>query len=357
VSDQHPTVPTWVPAPPPARRRGLAPGLVAGLIAVLLLFGGVGLYAARQTAGTAQGASSPEAAAAGLLTALGGQDLDRATEYLDGEEALLLATYRDRVTALLASGLPGPNGQRLSDIELTARDVRFQRVAGLGGADVAVVELAAGTLGGRDANGAKLELPAAELNRRLADQSKGAVEALRAVAIRADGRWRVSLLASAAEHARLAAGAAEPDWDRLAATGQPAGPGAATPEAAVRDLVAAAAGGGQAAAAERLSPAERRVLDAYGSLLPKGGKPAAGDLRVEGLQTRTEPLGDDVTRVRATAGRLVGSLPDRTVDLDRARLGGQAPYVVTIRRDGTWYPSLVFSVTDWMLTRAERERP
>jgi len=30
---------------------------------------------------------------------------------------------------------------------------------------------------------------------------------------------------------------------------------------------------------------------------------------------------------------------------------------VTIQRDGTWYPSLVFTVTDWMLTRTERERP
>jgi hypothetical protein len=59
VTDQHPTVPSWTPEPPPARRTGLAPGLVAGLIAVLLLFGGVGLYAARQTASTAEGASSP----------------------------------------------------------------------------------------------------------------------------------------------------------------------------------------------------------------------------------------------------------------------------------------------------------
>ena len=36
---------------------------------------------------------------------------------------------------------------------------------------------------------------------------------------------------------------------------------------------------------------------------------------------------------------------------------GQAPYVVTIQRDGTWYPSLVFTLTDWMLNRAEREHP
>jgi hypothetical protein len=65
VTDQHPTVPTWTPEPPPATRRRLGPGLLAALIAVLLLFGGVGLYTARQVAGTAQGASSPEAAAAG----------------------------------------------------------------------------------------------------------------------------------------------------------------------------------------------------------------------------------------------------------------------------------------------------
>jgi hypothetical protein len=357
VTDQHPTVPTWTPEPPPATRRRLGPGLLAGLIGVLLLFGGVGLYAARQVAGTAQGASSPEAAAAGLLTSLGGQDLDRAAGYLEAEEALLLDTYRDRVTALLAGRMTGPTGQPLSGLQLTARDIRFQRVAGLGGADVAVVELAGGTVGGGAADGAKLELPAAELNRRLADQSKGAVKTLRAVAVRTDDRWRVSLLATAAEHARLAAGAGEPDWDRLANPAQPAAPGAASPEAAVREL-ADAAGRGQQAAQERLSPAERRVLAAYGSLLDRhGGKPAAGDVRVEGLETRTEPVAAGVTRVHATAGRLVGGMLNESLPLDRAAAKDQAPYVVTIQRDGTWYPSLQFTVTDWMLHRAERERP
>ncbi|HYJ73805.1 MAG TPA: hypothetical protein VE265_15175, partial [Actinomycetota bacterium] len=322
------------------------------------LFGGVGLVAARQSASTAQGAASPEAAAASLLTALGEQDLDKAGRYLDAEERLLLATYRDRVTALLAGRMTGPTGQPLSGLQLTARDIRFQRVADLGGIDVAVVELAGGTVGGRERQlGAKLELPAAELNRRLADQSKGAVKALRVVAVRGDDRWRVSLLASAAEQGRLAAGAGEPDWDQLADAGQPAAPGAASPEAAVREL-ADAAGGGQRAALERLSPAERRVLAAYGSLLDRhGGKPAAGDVRVEGLETRTEPVADGVTRVHATAGRLVGGMLNKSLPLDRAAAKDQAPYVVTIQRDGTWYPSLVFTVTDWMLHRAERERP
>ena len=64
-----------------------------------------------------------------------------------------------------------------------------------------------------------------------------------------------------------------------------------------------------------------------------------------------------MTRVHATAGRLVGGMLNGSLPLDRAAAKDQAPYVVTIRRDGTWYPSLVFTVTDWMLHRAERERP
>jgi hypothetical protein len=356
VIDQHPTVPSWTPEPPPARRSGFAPGLVAGLIAVLLLFGGVGLYAARQMASTSEGASSPEAAAAGLLTALGSQDFDRAARYLDDEEAMLVDTYRDRATALLEGRMTGPTGQPLSGLRLTARDIRFQRVAGLGGTNVGVVELAAGTIGGRDARGAKLELPAAELNRRLSDQSKGAIKALRLVAVRSDGRWRVSLLATAAEQARLAAGAAEPDWDQLAAGGQPA-PGAASPEAAVRDL-AAAAGRGQQAALQQLSPAERRVVTAYQPLLAQqGGAASAPAVHVEGLQTRTEQVADGVVRVRATAGRVVEGTGGGSFDLARTGTKEPAPYVVTIQRDGTWYPSLVFTATDWMLNRAERERP
>ena len=357
MTDQHPTVPTWTPQPPPARRSGIAPALVAGLIAVLLLFGGVGLFAARQTAATAQGASSPEAAADGVVTALGSQDFNRAARYLDAEEAMLVATYRDRATALLQGRLTGPTGQPLSGLRLTARDIRFQRVAGLGDADVGVVERAGGTVGGRDARGAKVELPAAELNRRLSEESKGAVKALRLVAVRGDDdRWRVSLLASLAEQARLAAGAAEPNWSQLAGAAQPAAPGAASPEAAVRDL-AAAVGRGEQAALEQLSPAERRVVAAYQPLLAHQRESSTRGVRVQGLQTRTEQVADGVARVYATAGRLVGSMPGESHDLARAAAGTQAPYVVTIRQDGTWYPSLVFTATDWMLHRAERERP
>jgi hypothetical protein len=368
VTDQHPTVPSWSPAPPPARRR-LGPGLVAGLIAALLLFGGVGLFAARQVAGSADGASSPEAAATGLLTALGRQDYDRAAGYLDEEERLLVATYRDRLTDLLAAGVAGQPGRSPAGLELTARDVRFRRLADLGGADVAVVELAGGVVGGRDARGAKLEAPVAELNRRLAAQTRGAVGSLQAVAVRDGDRWRVSLLASAAEFGRLASGAAEPDWDRLAGSGQPPSGGAASPEAAVRGLGAAVvdSGGtvgpvgaaGTDAAIQALSPTERRVLAAYHPVLGSRGKasPAVSRMRVEGLQTRTEQVAEGVARVHATGGRLVfGDMLDKSVPLG---FGGAdpAPYVVAIQQDGTWYPSLRFTAIDWMLTRAERERP
>jgi hypothetical protein len=177
------------------------------------------------------------------------------------------------------------------------------------------------------------------------------------VTVRSGDRWRVSLLASAAEYGRLAAGAAEPDWDRLAGTGQPAAAGAASPEAAVTALVEAA-GQGQRAVLERLSPAEQGVLAAYGPLLDqKGVTPSTATVRVDGLETRTEPLGGDVARVEATAGRLVGPMLREPVPLGQAAAKGQAPSVVTIRRDGTWYPSLVFTATDWMLTRAEGTRP
>jgi hypothetical protein len=85
--------------------------------------------------------------------------------------------------------------------------------------------------------------------------------------------------------------------------------------------------------------------------------PPMGTVQVEGLQTRTEEVAAGVARVRATAGRLVGSGLPEALTLEEATAKGEAPYVVTIQQDGTWYPSLVFTVTDWMLNRAERERP
>jgi hypothetical protein len=363
-TDDHPTVPTWTPAPPPQRRGRLGAGLVAALIAALLLFGGVGLYAVRQGAVTDAGASSPEAAAGGLLAALDRQDLDQAANYLGGEERLLLATYGNRLQALLAGPIAGMQG----GVDLSASNVRFRRVADTGGPGVAVVELAGGTIGGRDARGAKLELPVEELNRRVAAETKGAVGAFRVVTVQRGDTWQVALVATLAEYARLAAHGGEPDWALLAG-GDPATPGASSPEAAVRDL-AAAFEADPRQAWQRLAPDERRTLAAYERSAPPGSPGPLTQLdrlayRLEGLQTRTEQVAGQVARVQLTGGRLVRppsgyQAPDapRSADLQElAPEPGTTPYVMTIQQDGTWYPSLVFTFADWMLTRAERENP
>jgi len=366
VDDQHPTVPTWTPAPPPERRRRTGPALAAVVMAAVVLFGGVGLCAARQMAATGTGATSPEAAATGLLAALDRKDLDRAADYLDEEERLLVGTYRDRLVAILAGRLTGTTGDPLAELDLTARDVRFRRVAGSGGPDVAVVELVAGTVGGRGPRGAKLELPAEELNRRIAQQTKGAVTSLRVVAVRADDRWHVSLLATAAEYARAAASGGQPDWAQFGARDQAAA-GTSSPEAAVRDL-AGALETNPDRAVDRLAPGERLVLRAYRQSVPAGAMGQLADpsklgLSVQGLTTRTERIADGVARVHLTGGKVqrlpagAGPGTEPPLDLDRLDPKRGDPYVVTIQRDGTWYPSLVFTATDWMLTHTERERP
>ncbi|HEV3462909.1 MAG TPA: hypothetical protein VG846_02890, partial [Actinomycetota bacterium] len=71
----------------------------------------------------------------------------------------------------------------------------------------------------------------------------------------------------------------------------------------------------------------------------------------------TEQVTDDVARVHATAGRVLGGMVDEALRPGRAGAGEQGPWVVAIRQGGTWYPSVVFTVTDWMLHQAERERP
>ena len=349
MDDQHPTVPTWTPAPPPERRRRLGPTLAAVAMAAVVLFGGVGLFAARQLAATGTGASSPEAAATGLLAALDRKDLDRAAGYLDQEERLLLATYRDRLVAVVAGRLTGGTGDPMAQLDLTARDVRFTRVASSGGPDVAVVELVGGTVGGRGPNGAKLELPAAELNRRIAQETKGAVPSLRLVTVRADDRWHVSLLATAVEQARAAARGGQPDWAQFGVAGQAAA-GTGSPEAAVRELAAALETSPERAV-DRLAPGERQVLRAYRQSAPAGAMDPLTDpgklgLSLKGLTTRSERVADGVARVHLGGGNLRQLGPEVT-----------DPYVVTIQQDGTWYPSLVFTATDWMLTHTERERP
>jgi hypothetical protein len=338
---EHPAVTAWTPQPPPPPQRRVGPGLVAGLIALLLVFGMIATVAARQRGVAGSGSSSPEGAATGLLAALDRDKLDAralegAARYLTGEERLLVSTYAGRIAALATAQL-GREGS--GTLGFGARDVRFQRVAG--GEEATVLEAVSGTVRVRTPGGGNLEMSLDEARRRLAEQTKGQLSSLRVVTVRAGGRWYVALLPTWLEWARQASAGGSADYARLTAT---ATPGAASPEAAVRNLLAAV---------QRpldqilplLAPDERNALEAY---LPAAPAAAAADglldlrvlgRRVAGTTTAgTERIADGVARVR-----LAGTL------------GPDAPAVVAIRRNGTWYPSMVFTFTDVTLTSAERE--
>jgi hypothetical protein len=336
---EHPAVEAWTPEPPPPPQPRVRPGLIAGLIALLLVFGMVGVVAARQSGGLGGGASSPEAAASGLLGALDrdtldAKVLDRAARYLTGEERLAVTTWAERIARLAAR--PTTGGQPLWIGAFGAGDVRFQQVDGTD--DVAVLEAVSGTVTVR-ANGAHLELSLDEARRRLAEQTDSRVNSLRVVTVRAGGRWYVALLPTALEWARLAGGGGAADYARLTAD---AAPGAGSPQDAVRGLLDAL-GQSPSAIAARLAPSERNAIDAY---LPSVPSVAAADGML-GLRRLD----------RAAVGGVGGA--ERVTDgVARVHLNGgqvESSDLIAVRRDGTWYPSMVFTLTDLTLTRAERE--
>ena len=357
AAPEHPAVEAWTPQAPPPPQRRIGPGLVASLIALLLVFGMVGLVAARQAGVARSGAGSPEAAASGLLAALDrdsldAQALDRAARYLTGEERLLVSTEAGRIARLAAN--PPAGQDALGIVGLGARDVRFQRVGGSDG--VVVLEALSGTVRLRSSGGGTLELSLDEARRRLAQQTNSRVTSLRVVTLRAGGRWYVALLPTMLEWSRLAVAGGPADYAKLTAAARP---GAASPEAAVgallqrlrrplADIVATVA------------PSERNAFDAFFPALkgsqgwpagPDGrfGLPQAGTARV-GPVTRTERVADGIVRVHFDY---------------RPRLGGPgmpveppvpAPSVIAVQRNGTWYPSMVFTLVDATLTSAEREQ-
>ena len=356
---EQPTVAGWGAAPPPPARRRPVPGLLAAAIALVLVFGAIGLVATRAV-GTSAGGRTPESAATGLFAALDKRDLERAGGYLQGEERQLAAVYADRLTRLLAEGQTrvGP----LAAFDVTARDLRFRRAAGSGDGTVAVLEAVSGTVGVRGPNGAQVQLPVAEARRQLAKQTNGAVDSLRVVTIRgSDRRWYVSLMASSAEWGRLAGQAGEADYGLLTGGSLP---GSGSADQAVRDLLAAAADGDAAKAADRLAPEEARVADAYRQPLFEhmdlgkpgmlfGGNPKVR-IRIDGLTTRSEQLADGVVKVHLTGGtvRESGKPP---VPITEATSNKGA--LVAVRQGGAWYPSLLGTLADAAVTAAEGAHP
>jgi hypothetical protein len=355
----QPTTTGWGAAPPPARRRP-GPGLLAAAMALVLVFGAIGLVAMRSV-GSSAGGRSPESAATGLLAALDKRDLKRAGDYLQGEERQLAVAYSDRLTRLLAEGR-GSNGP-LAGLDVTARDLRFRRAAGSSDGSVVVLEAVEGTVGVRGPNGVQVQLPVAEARRQLASRTHGAIDSLRLVTVRgSDGRWYVSLLASSAEWGRLAGKAGDADYGLL--TGGAGAPGSASPEQAVRELLTGASDGDPAKVADRLAPDEARIADAYRQPLldrmglGRPGSPLGPDqqvrFRIDGLTTRNEQVADGVVMVHLTGGtiRVTGKPPVRVTEAMAEHAA-----VVTIRRQGSWYPSLLGTAVSNAIAEAQRAHP
>jgi len=353
----HPLGEGWSPAPPPAPRRRFGPPLLAALMGVALLFGSVGLVAARAVGAHASGASSPEAAASELLDAVNRHDLNRAATVLHGEERQLVTTYHDRLNQLLAAqGVATTSGNPLSTLDLTTRDVRFQRVDG--SRDVAILEAVSGTVGIRGPNGVRVEVPLDQAKDQLAKASGGKLTSLRLVTIRSGGHWYVDLLATGAELGRLAGGGARVDYASLTAGNSAAG--ATSADGAVRAAISALAAD-PAQGLERLAPDERAVLHTYAGTLRQLTQQPSEPVTVEGLTTRTERVASDVTKVYLTGGRVRGpngevtSLPSLPNEFS-ASSGERQPYAVAVEENGSWYPSLLFTFADYALSTVQREQ-
>jgi hypothetical protein len=355
----QPTATGWGAAPPPARRRP-GPALLAAAVALVLVFGAIGLVAMRSV-GTSAGGRSPESAATGLLAALDKRDLARAGDFLQGEERQLARAYGDRLTRLLAegSGAKGP----LAGLDVTARDLRFRHAASSGDGSVVVLEAVEGTVGVRGPNGVQVQLPVAEARRQLAAQTHGAIDSLRLVTVRGSGsRWYVSLLASSAEWGRLAGKAGDADYGLL--TGGGGAAGSASPEQAVRQLLATASDGDPSKVADQLAPDEARVANSYRQPLldrmglGRPGSPLGPDrrvrFRIDGLTTRNEQLADGVVVVHLTGGtvREAGKPPVKITEATAEHAA-----VVAIRQQGGWYPSLLGTAVSNAIAEAQRAHP
>jgi hypothetical protein len=225
---------------------------------------------------------------------------------------------------------------------------------------VAVLEAVSGTVGVTGENGVRVEIPVAQADEQLAQASGGRLTALRLVTVRSGGHWYVSLLATAAEVGRLASGGAPVNYAALTA-GDPVA-GATTADGAVRAAIGALASG-QSQALQRLVPDELAVLRTYATSLRQVRQATAGPVTVEGLTTRTERVSGEVTKVYLTGGRIRGpngevtTLPSLSSKLGATAGGERQPYVVAVEQNGSWYPSVLFTVTDYALTAAHQEQP
>jgi hypothetical protein len=349
----------WPDGPPPAgdgRRTG--PFVLAAVMAVLVLVGGVATFALRAAAAGSGGAGSPTAAAETLVGALAAGDLDRAATVLVPAEARLLEVYGRRQLDMMASkGAPAG--------ALKANGVRFRTVGPAGKA--ALVELADGTFtmpagngnGNGGGTGAGVQVPVSELNRRLEQQTDGKVGAVRLVAVSEGNRWRISLMASALRTGLAADGRSVPATDALVSG--PTRRGASSAEEAVRELASAISSGDAAEVTSAFLPDEARLLGGARPTLANlakdeeakhggsgghglwqwlAGVPGGPAVKLDIRGLKTAKIADGVVRVTVTEGTV--TMNGRSEEA----AGGEQADIVAVRQDGVWYPSVLFTMAD-----------
>jgi hypothetical protein len=154
--------------------------------------------------------------------------------------------------------------------------------------------------------------------------------------------------------------------------------GASSPEAAVRDLAKAIDAEDPLAAVDVIAPEEvrslRSTVDAAShkaqevKLVEQASAPFAGvDVRIDDLQLASEQLADGYVKVHLTNGTIsarvhrdqvspfvrkvdTGGSGERSysADFDTARPFDTDPFVVAIRRNGSWYVSAAYTTLEYV---------
>ncbi len=297
---------TTVPLEPTGevRRAGLGPRLLAAVVGVVLLAGGLA-FAALQVGDDDR---TPEEAVEELFTALSDEDILGVLATLDpGERDSLSGPLQELFAELQRlEVLSGSfDARKVTGVDLSFEGLQFRTEPVRD--DLVRVHLVAGTAS-YSVNTDNLPIGAfvTDTLERLGVDHRGIQESDRTelgggddefLAVRRgpDG-WRVSIGYTAAEMARIDRGDAPPDPAQALVP-----VGADDPELAVRGLAQAIADVDLPGVLSRLSPAEMRALHDYWPLFADEAElpPEAQRFDVEllGLQLRSESDGDDLARV------------------------------------------------------------
>ena len=312
------------PASPPARGRGVVAALVVGIVGLLA----AGVFALVLATGEG-GSSTPEDAVQALLDAAAQEDVVGMLDSLaPAERRAIQQPVEDLAGELRRLGVldDGFDLRSLDGIDLEFENVEM--TSELLDDDVAVVNLVSGTV---RATTTPREVPVGPVVEEFlsgldedpfdADPETTvediASEDVHVATIRDGGRWYVSLFYSVAEAARVSSSEQLPDFD----TPVPA-VGAASPEAAVEEMVRAALALDARRLVELSPPDEMAVLHDYAPLFLDDAETAVAELRARGpFELRLDRLdldtdGDgDVAVVSASAFAVSGTLDGEPVEV------------------------------------------